>query len=263
MSAARRPLSVVVFGNSVASMVLSAPGEPVPAPGVATYLELLADRLTAAGIPVAAHLESQWFDFLHRGLRDYQRRVRNHCPDVLIVQFGLNEMQPWIVPVWLIRHLLVRGWAVTRTARGYRQYVADPMWRQVRQVRRRAAAHVGTRTWQTTPRRFAGHLQVLIRMARAQSRPLILVLDVNAPGPNLQHYLPGIGERHRIFQQAISDVVASFAAPDVRLVPSARICADLGADALPDGMHMAPRAHHALADHLASEVLQWLSAGGR
>lgn len=259
----RRPLSIVVFGNSVAAMVLPGTGDRARSPAAATYLELLADRLAAVGIPVQPHLEARWFGFLHREIRDYESRVRNHCPDVLIVQFGLNEMQPWIVPVWLVRHLLVRGWAVTRTARGYRKYLADPAWDRVRALRQRVSPHVGMATWQTTPRRFAGHLRVLVRMVRAQSRPLVLVLDVNAPGPRLEHFLPGLGQRHAVFQRALSEVVAEFATPDVRLVPSAQICATVGPDALPDGMHMSAEAHRALADHLTGEILSWLSSRGR
>ena len=260
----RRPLSVVAFGNSVASLVMPVEGATEEdMRSAATYLEVMADRLTAAGVPVQPHLEAEWFDFLHRGIKHYQRRVRNHSPDVLVVQYGLNEMQPWIVPVWLIRHLLVRGWAVTRTARVYRDRVAGPVWKRVRRLRRWAAPHVGTTTWQTTPRRFAGHLRVLVRMTRSQTRPLVLVLDVNRPGATLEHFLPGLQERHEVFQQLIRDVVASFGSEDVRVVPSAQICAGVGADALPDGMHMSPAAHAALGEHLADEVLAWLARGGR
>lgn len=259
----RRPLSVVVFGNSVASLVMPGGKAPEDQPDTpANYLAVLSDRLVAAGVPVQPHMESQWFDFLHRATKDFERRVRNHNPDVVIVQFGINEMQPWIVPVWLIRHLLVRGWAVSRSARAYRERVAAPAWKQVRRFRRWASPHVGTRTWQTTPTRFAGHLEVLIRMTRLQLRPLVLVLDINAVGDLVEHFLPGMTERHAIFQQTISDVVASFDSDDVCLVECSRICEQLGPEALPDGQHMSPAAHAALGEALADEVLAWLRRRG-
>ncbi|HEX7354610.1 MAG TPA: hypothetical protein VF288_07210 [Mycobacteriales bacterium] len=261
-SADRRPLSVVVLGNSVASLVMPREGATEQEMRTAAnYLAVLADHLTAAGVPVHPHLEAEWFGFLHRATRDFQRRVRNHNPDVLIVQFGLNEMQPWIVPVALIRHLLVLGWSATRTSRAYRKRVATPLWTRVRQFRRWASPHVGTRTWQTTPRRFAGHLEALIRMVRAQGRPLVLVLDVNEPGAVLEHFLPGMHERHAVFQRTIADVVRSFASDDVRMVPCARICAETGPVALPDGMHMSSAAHAAVGAALAAEIRAWLGTG--
>lgn len=258
----RRPLSVVVFGNSVASWVMPVGTESAEADGPTNYLAVLSDRLAAAGMPVQPHMESRWFDFLHRAIRDFEQRVRNHNPDVVIVHFGINEMQPWIVPVWLIRHLLVRGWAVTRTARTYRERVAAPAWRQVRRFRRWASPYVGTRSWQTTPARFAGHLQVLIRMTRMQLRPLVLVIDINEVGDVVEHFLPGMTERHAIFQQAISDVVTSFDSDDVRLVECSRICAAIGPEAMPDGQHMSREAHTAVGEVLADEVKAWLSRRG-
>ncbi len=252
------------FGNSVASLLM--PHRAVSEQDLrdaATYLEVLADRLAAAGVPVHPHLEAEWFDFLHRGIKDYQRRVRNHTPDVVIVQFGLNEMQPWIVPVWLIRHLLVRSRAVTRAARAYRGRVAAPLWREFRRLRRRAAPQVGTRTWQTTPAALRRPPRGPDPDDPAQSRPLVLVLDINPPGDVVEHFLPGTRERHAVFQRAIADAVTSFDSDDVRLVRSSRVCADLGPEALPDGMHLSAGAHRALGAHLAEEILAWLRRGAR
>ena len=110
--AQRRPLSVVAFGNSVASMQL--PLRSDRAEG--TYAEVLADLLAAEGVPAVVHLESRWFDFLHRAMRHYESRVRVHAPDVLLVQFGLNEYQPWLLPIPVVRHLMVQNQATTRTA---------------------------------------------------------------------------------------------------------------------------------------------------
>lgn len=252
----RRPLSVVVFGNSIPALQM--PARPDRSSGV--YAEVLTDELAAAGIPVTTHLEARWFDFLVRGIRDYQSRVRSHLPDVLIVHYGLNEYQPWLAPVWLIRHLL-REDAATRSARAYRTHVAPKVWRKVRGFRRWAAPKVGTRTWQTTPDRFAGHLGHLIKRARWELAPLILVLDIDEPGDRLEHFMPGMKARHRIYQQTLERVVAEADHPDVRLVRVSEITRALGPTALPDGMHYTASTHRRIGEALAAEILQWVGSG--
>lgn len=255
----RRPLSVVAFANSVATLQL-----PVRADRAeGTYVEVLADLLATVGVPAVAHLESRWFDFLHRAMRDYESRVRVHSPDVLVVQFGLNEYQPWLVPVWLIRHLLVQNQAATRTARAYRRVVAPRLWRLVRGYRRRVAGLVGTRTWQVTPQRFAGHLARLLRNARWEARPLVLVLDIDAPAGQIEYFLPGMAARHAIFQQVIERVVAEQDDPEVRLVRVSEITAGLGPGALADSMHYDPATHRAVGEALFAEVRSWLEERGR
>ena len=250
----RRPLSVVVFGNSLP--VLQMPARPDRESGV--YLEVLADRLAAAGVPVSPHLEARWFDFLVDGMADYQSRVRAHVPDVLIVHYGLNEYQPWLVPIWLIRHFLRQQDAVVRPARAYRTHVSPRLWRQVRNFRRWAAPRVGLRTWQTTPGRFAGHLARLIQMARWELAPLVLVLDLDEPGELLEHFLPGVSTRREIFQRTLEQVVAQADDPDVRLVRVSAITSAMGAAAMPDGMHYTAAAHRAVGERLAEEVIGWL-----
>ncbi|MBV9291701.1 MAG: SGNH/GDSL hydrolase family protein [Frankiales bacterium] len=252
--AGRRPLSVVAFGNSVTFMQMPAAADR----GQGNYLEVLADCLAERGVPVTPHLEGKWFDFLHRALRDYETRVRSHVPDVLIVQFGLNEYQPWLVPIWLIRHLMVQHRAVGRFATRYRRHIARPAWKQVRGYRRRVAPLVGVHTWQTTPRRFAGHLRRLIRTVRSEGKPLILVLDIDEPSGTLAHFLPNLEPRHAIYQERIARVVASFDAPDVRLVKVSELTRGGGVEMLPDGMHYSPDTHRRVGELLAGEVVAWL-----
>lgn len=254
----RRPLSVVAFGNSVATMQL--PPRSDRAQG--TYVEVLADLLAAEGVPAVPHLESRWFDFLHTAMREYESRVRVHSPDVLIVQFGLNEYQPWLVPVWLTRHLMVQNQAATRTAKTYRRLVAPRLWRAVRGYRRRVAPLVGMKTWQLTPHRFAGHLTRLLHNVRFEARPLVLVLDLDRPGGVLEHFLPGMRERHAVYQQVIARVVAEAQDPEVRLVRVSEITAGLGEGAMVDAMHYTPETHEAVGRALAAEVVTWLHDRG-
>lgn len=254
----RRPLSIVAFANSVATLQMPARSDRADG----TYVEVLADLLAAEGVPAVPHLESRWFDFLHRAMREYESRVRAHAPDVVVVQFGLNEYQPWLAPVWLVRHLLVQNQAVIRPAKAYRRYVAPRLWAALRGYRRRTAPLVGLHTWQTTPRRFGGHLARLIRNVRLEARPLVLVLDIDAPDHRLEHFLPGVGARHKVFQAAITRVVEQAADPEVRLVRVSEITAARGPAARPDGMHYTPDTHRAVGEALAAEVIGWLKDRG-
>lgn len=254
----RRPLSIVAFANSVATLQL--PVREDRADG--TYVEVLADLLATVGVPAVAHLESRWFDFLHRAMRQYEQRVRVHNPDVLVVQFGLNEYQPWLVPVWLIRHLMVQNQASTRAARAYRRLVAPRLWRVVRGFRRRTAGVVGTRTWQVTPERFAGHLARLLRNVRWEARPLVLVLDIDAPTGQIEHFLPGMAARHARYQDVIARVVADHDDREVRLVRVSEITAALGPGALLDSMHYTPATHRAVGEALFEHVRGWLDERG-
>jgi lysophospholipase L1-like esterase len=246
---------VVAFGNSVTA--LQSPGRAHHADG--TFVEVLADRLAAEGVPAVPHLEARWFDFLHRAIRQYPERVRAHAPDVLVVQFGFNEYQPWLLPVWLLRHLMSRGEAVTRSARRYRRHVSEPMWRLVRGYRRFGSSLVGTRTWHTTPRRFEGHLRRLLRIARDEGRPLVLVLDLQPPDEKLEHFLPGLAARHAVYQGIYERVVADAADPDVRLVRASQLTAALD-PATGDGIHYTPHAHRVIGEALAEQVLEWVRA---
>lgn len=254
--AQRRPLSVVAFGNSVATLQLPARSDRAEG----TYVEVLADVLSGEGVPSVPHLESRWFGFLVKQVRDFERTVRVHAPDVLVVQFGLNEYQPWLLPIPVLRHLMVQNQAVTRTARAYRRLVAPRLWKAVRGYRRRLAGPVGRHTWQTTPRRFGRTLERFLRNVRLEARPLVLVLDIDVPNDRLEHFLPGMRDRHAVFQQVLADAVAALQDPDVRLVRVSEITAGLGTGALPDGMHYSPATHEVVGRALAQEVLSWLRA---
>lgn len=249
-----RPLSVVVLGNSLA--VLSLP--PRQGADDGSYAEVLRDHLVAAGVPTRVHQEGRWFDFATQALGRYESSVRAHLPDVLVLQYGLNESQPWLLPVPVLRHFLTRHETTTRRGQWYRDKVAPPVWKQVRAYRRWASAHIGERTWQTTPHRFGQAMRQLIKASRHDSRPLVLVLDVQLPGEILEHFLPGMQPRHEVVQRTLRDVVASFGSDEVRLVEVSKIIDAAGPAATKDEMHYSPLGHQLVGEALAREVLAWL-----
>jgi lysophospholipase L1-like esterase len=245
-------LSVVTFGNSVAVMQMGGqPGEPRR-----TYSDVLADELTDLGLPATVALEAKWFDFLKDVADEWEERVRPHRPQVLIVQYGLNESQPYLAPVWLVRHLLRKDEHTTRLGRLYRRTLAQWLWKALRTFRRIAAPLAGTWLLQMSPHRFEQALRRLIHIAAAERGCLVLVFDVNPPGDVLTHFLPGQDKRHAVFQQVIRDTITSIASPQVRLFAASEICAPLPKHGLPDGMHFSPEAHELIGQALAGEIAE-------
>jgi lysophospholipase L1-like esterase len=251
---AARPLSVVVLGNSLT--VLSIPGRTGATDGL--YAEVLRDRITEAGYPTQMHLEGRWFDFATKALGRYEQSVRAHLPDVLVLHYGLNESQPWLLPVPVLQHFVARHEVTTRRGVWYRETIADPVWKHVRSYRRWASAKVGQRTWQTTPGRFHAAMRQLIKAARYDSQPLVLVLDLALPGDLLEHFLPGMPARHAVFQSQLQALVAELDDPDVRLIEVSSLMVDAGRAGMPDGMHFSPLGHRLVGERLAQEVLGWL-----
>lgn len=250
-----RPLSVVVMGNSLT--VLSVPARSGPDDGV--YAEVMRDRLVGQGIPARVQLEGRWFDFATEALTRYESSVRSYLPDVVVLHFGLNESQPWLLPVPVVRHFVTRHRVTTRSGQWYRDRVAPPIWRGVRGYRRWASAHIGTRTWQTTPHRFESAMRQLVRLTRAESRALVLVLDVEQPGGLLEHFLPGMAPRHAVIQERLRQVVEGFDDPDVRLIRVSDLIAQAGPEAMVDQMHYSPLGHRLVGERLAGEVIGWMS----
>ncbi|MHB8340123.1 MAG: SGNH/GDSL hydrolase family protein, partial [Mycobacteriales bacterium] len=185
--------------------------------------------------------------------------VRAISPDVVVLAYGVNESQPWLLPVGWVAHLRTDHLTTRRLGSQYRRRVAPRLWRVVRAYRRRAAGWVGTRTWQTRPARFGAAMRQLIRLARTDCASLVLVVDVLPPGGPLRHWLPGMPERHAVVSGVLRDVVASFASPEVRLIDTANLVEELGGDpAVPDGLHLTAAGHERLGRRLAAEVLAWL-----
>ncbi len=247
-----RPLEVVILGNSIAHLVIPTAEQP----GGRSYGAVLRDELTDAGIPARVHLESRWFDFAVDALDRYEDSVRPHLPDVVVLNYGLNESQPWLVPIPLLRHILTTHTVTTPARERYRERIVEPAWKRIRAYRQWASGRVGMRTWQTRPDRFAAAMRRLITLSRDELGALVLVLDVAPPGRVLTHFLPGQEERHRHFQGVLESVVSGYADPQVRLVRTADFVTRHGfPHALPDGMHYSPAGHEYVGKTLAAQIL--------
>jgi lysophospholipase L1-like esterase len=254
-----RPLEIVVLGNSLGHLVMPVEGQQ----GHRSYGAVLRDELTGCGLPVNLHLESRWFDFAVDGLSRYEQDVRSHLPDVVILNYGLNESQPWLLPVPVLRHILTNHNVTSRTQLRYRRRILEPVWKEIRRYRRWASARVGMKTWQTHPDRFSAAMRMLITLSRQELGCLVLVLDIAPPGPVLTYFLPGQEERHRHFQGVLQDLTSDFDDPLVRLVRTEDFVVEQGFPvAMPDGMHYSPAGHAHVGQALAKEIVKWAPRHG-
>ncbi|MGI8537314.1 MAG: hypothetical protein ACR2K2_12680 [Mycobacteriales bacterium] len=185
--------------------------------------------------------------------------MRNHFPDVVVVNFGMAECQPRVVPTWLVRHFTTWDRSSAEMARWYRRELAPPLWTAVRRWQQVGSGRIGSRTARLAPARFAAEIRRIVEMVRAEARPLVLVLDIDPPGPRIVHWLPGIDARVDHYNTVLAGVVRDLGDEEVRFVRSSAIVRELGFDvALPDGLHRSAVGHRRTAELLAAEVRDWL-----
>lgn len=248
-----RPLRVVVAGGSVSLFVVP----DGPARGAGTYGEQLPGLLGPDVAPdgVDVRHTGQWFGLVRDLRRGYEVRVRNHFPDVLVLNYGMGEAQPNVVPTWAARHFQSWDRSSHPLALAYRRRLAPPAWRVLRRLQR---ATSGWPTHRLSPDRYATELRKVVRMARDETGCLVLLLDLDPPGSRWSHWVPTMGARRDLFQRVQDEVVAGFADPDVRSVRVAQHALERGVDVLlPDGVHRDAEGHRLTAEAIAQEVRAW------
>jgi hypothetical protein len=249
---ATRPLRVHVLGSSASVLV-----EPEHGPrDGGTYGEQLAALLTAAGTPTVASHAGTWFGRICDSLEHYERDVRAHFPDVLVINYGMAECQSDVLPTWLVRHITT--WH--RTSRAgtslYRDRLVPPVWRRLRDYQR-VASRRDTRTHRLRPSRFVADLTRTIDMTRKDCGSLVLLLDIDPPGPRVEHWLPGTRDRVAAYNSLLEGVASGYD-QSVRLVRAGAALTDPDVN-LPDGLHRSPAGHGLTAALLADEITAWLA----
>lgn len=246
-----RPLRVHVLGSSASVLV-----EPHHGPrDGGTYGEQLAARLTGAGVPTSVSHAGTWFGRICDTIPRYERDVRDHFPDVLVVNYGVVECQSDVLPTWLVRHATTWHRTSRLGTSAYRGRLVPPAWRALRAYQRRVSGHDSV-THRLRPKRFVADLTRTIDLVRKDCGSLVLLLDIDPPGPRVEHWLPGTGERAAAYNGLLAQVAAGYD-DTVRLVRAGAQLTD-PATQLPDGLHRSPEGHALTADLLAKEVLEWL-----
>lgn len=247
-----RPLRVHVLGSSASVLVQPQHG---PRDG-GTYGEQLVPLLAGRGVPAVVSHAGTWFGRICDAVPRYERDVRDHFPDVLIVNYGMVECQSDVLPTAIVRHLTT--WHRTSRAgtRLYRDHLAPKVWKLLREYQRWGSARDRCRTYRLRPSRFVADLTRTVEMARKDCGALVLVLDIDPPGARVEHWLPGTEERVRRYNDLLAAVADGYD-DGVRLVRAGAALTD-PATQLPDGMHRSPEGHAMTAAMLGEEICQWL-----
>ena len=248
-----RPLRVHVLGSSAAVLV-----EPQHGPRDAgTYGEQLRDLLAAQGIPTVVSHRGTWFGMVRQAVGGYERDVRDHFPDVLVINYGMAECQSNALPYAVVRHATTWHRTSRLGADWYRSRVVPRVWKLLRSYQRFASAHDHDRTHRQSPSRFTRDLRRIVDMARKDCGCLVLLLDIDPAGPRVEHWLPGTTRRVGRYNALLAEVADGYD-DDVRLVTAGAQLTEPETH-LPDGLHRSPSGHHLTARLLAEEVTRWLN----
>lgn len=250
------PLKIVTAGGSVSLFVTP----PRARRDEGNYGELLPRMLAGHGVTATVSHQGKWFDHIAELRRRFEPAVRNQFPDVLVLNYGMVECQPHVLPTWAARHFASWDRSSHPAALWYRERVAPPVWRRLRTFQQSGASRVGLHTWRLSPDRFRFEMRRVIEMTREDTGALVLLLDCDPPGSRFEHWVPGMGKRWELYQQILADLVEDLADDEVRLVPNSRTILDeLGfEEGLPDGIHRSAIGHRRTAELLLDEILDWL-----
>ena len=248
---------VLVIGNSMTTIV---PNRASRLEG--PYPEQLEALLRSRGINAEVRNAGREYELINDGIHRYQEEERAWSPDVLVVNYGMAEAQAPAIPKGVHNHFMTWEKGLSRPAAAYRRRVAPQIWPRLRRYQRWAMRRMGTRFWRMSPRRFGAELERVMLLGRSDHR-LVLVIDINPPGPRLLYNLPGIDARVEILNGVLHDVVGKAAAEDdgVKLIAASALADEMGIDvAIPDGYHWSPAAQQRVAEMLAAEIGPWITS---
>lgn len=248
---AERPLRVVVLGSSTTFMVVPRPDtvDDEPYPG------LLDEALCQRGVVARTTLHGRWHATAPECARRLEEWVRDPLPDVLVVNLGMADCQARVLPTWFYRnvHSWLPGFSGPATA--YRRRVAPRLRRAVRAWNRLAAPHAPLALSRVRPSVFRRAMELLVVRPVRDFRVLVLVLDIDPPGPAIERAQPGLAGRVTAYNRVLADLVRDRDDPRVQLVRTSELVADDPQRLLPDGLHRSAEGHRRVAAALADAVV--------
>jgi lysophospholipase L1-like esterase len=247
---------VAVLGNSLPILMVPPRRDRSEGP----YPELLERELLARGHDVVVDCHARLYDLAHEGERRWTREVVPTSPDVLVLNYGILEAQPNVLPTALNRHLTRSDTGGPGLRGKWVRHAVPRLWPPARAYQRWAASLAGERTWRLHPDRLRASLGRIVSLAAAGGM-LVLVVDVLPPGDRLRHFFPGIDGRVERINATLRSLVDGAGSDDVRLVEASAIARQLGPAGVPDGLHLVPEGHRRLASTLADEIGPWLGRG--
>lgn len=251
----RRPLRIAVIASSVGYYVRPperiGPARPYP--------EVLADLLGRSGVEADVANHSRWFLMIHEGLRDIQDIVVPMAADVVVLNFGILEAESTLLPTALVRSVYRWNPTTNRVWAAARGMLLLP----VHHFHQRAAPRIMKRLpafHRLSPRRFEQELGRTVGWLRKERNALVLVLNINPVGDNVEAKLPGTRRSVAEYNSIIERVVRSQGDGLTRLVDVNSVVAAGNRDGrlVADGIHYTAEGHRAVAGLLGREIELWL-----
>jgi NAD(P)-dependent dehydrogenase (short-subunit alcohol dehydrogenase family) len=246
-----RPLRVVVVGSSAVFMVQPPPTSSDEAP----YGRLLPEYLLARGIVADVTVHSQWHATIREVLPKFEPWVRDHFPDIVVVNLGMAESQARVLPTWLVRNVMTWHVGMSSPAHLYRRAVVPRLRRLVRNVQRQLVGHVGLWASRVPPKRFVRSMSRLVTMSTKGLGAQVLLLDIDPPGERVVHWLPGLTERVTVYNELLEQVASGV--PEARVLRTSSVIEPREVQQLlPDGLHRSAEGHRRVAALIADEITQ-------
>ena len=253
-----RPLRVVVVGSSTVFMTVP---RPKPQDDSAPYGVLLREALLARGIAAQVDIHARWHTTIREVLPRFEEWVRDHFPDVVVVNLGMAECQARVVPTWLYRNSVTWLPGMSDAAVAYRRHAAPRLRRLIRRWQQATVGHVPLRGSRVPPRVFERALRRFVRLCTDDLGATVLLLDIDPPGPRVLELQPGLDRRVAAYNRILGRVVADTDGAAALLETSKVVSADAEA-LLPDGFHRSTEGHRRVAQVLADAIAARLDTSG-
>lgn len=242
-----RPLTVAVFGSSVTALVA---GQRPAGAVYRTWPHVLTDGLP--GVDVRVHDHSRIYGLVTDLAGAWATPLTQLRPDVVVLQYGLGETFPCLVPKSAILHALA--------IRRHSSPVRDRYWsaahsalRGLHQVEHRVDAHL-PRTWcRLGPRRFERELRLHCTKIRQQVGSRLVLMTAYGATDVAPFLTPRMASRLPAYNEAVRRVAAEVGADVFDLE---QLVDELGPTrCLPDGLHLTVDAHRLVGERLLGQLL--------
>jgi hypothetical protein len=238
---------VVVLANSDGLQVASRNLRPDEGP----YPMLLADLLAVEGAPAEVRNCSRVMGMVEDGVRDFERVAWNFWPHLVVLHYGVQESYPGFFRPALHR----RAWGIARSDRPIDRRLNGAL--QARWSLVQKASNRLDRPWipgQMPLRRFHAQYDRLVRLCLGWTPAVVVAVGMHPPNFRMMKLAGAYPERRARMQAVIEETVAK--SPRCGLVDFQRVLDAVSPDfekVMPDGLHLVPEGHRALARLIADE----------
>lgn len=250
------PMRVLVKGASTV-VAMSEWGRPRDE---FTFPRALQGALLAAGRPAEVRTIGVASERTKSTLLHWESEILAWSPDVVILVYGHYESIHLFLPWWLERHANSLRGRPGPVRAAYRKHLLRPGWMALAKLQSRLDRRVNPTVRRSRPRRVAADLERLIEHIQSVNHPLVLLVDLLAPGPRARSWFPGMAERLEAMNQAIAAMVARVDDPEIRIFHVADVAERFvpqGEEPTPDGFHYSPMLHREIGRALGDEILTW------